>query len=403
MEERVVTVEKVVFGGKGLSRDLQKVTLIPLTLPGEKVRIRITREHRDYLEAEALEIVEPSPDRRSPDCRYFGTCGGCQISHASYPAQVRLKESILKETLRRNRIEIPEIQVFTAAPFGYRQRARLKYDFRQKRLGFHETGSNRIVDIQECLCLTPGLNQLLTIIRQALPAHQVPNLGEIDCYENDAGETFAFFHGLLPESLRSELQRSIRVRDASEASRSPWKVHFRNIPFPIRPDIFLQVNPNLWNGMVQEVESHHEDGLDRIALELYCGAGFLTMPLAAKFRKIIACEENSAAIRFAAENCPNRNIEWVCSPAEKMRFPSDATAAIVDPPRAGLHKKVIEEFRNRPFHKITYVSCDCSSFARDVKALEYRYRLSRLSLMDLFPQTYHFEIIALLESRVSQM
>jgi len=399
MQEKVVTIEKVVFGGKGLSRDLQKVTLIPYTLPGETVRIRITHQHRDYMEADALEIVKPSTDRQTPDCRYFGTCGGCQISHAQYSAQVRLKEIILKETLARNRIEVPEIQIFTAAPFGYRHRARLKYDFQKRQLGFHETGSNRVVDIQDCLCLTPGLNQLLKTLRHALPAHPVRNLREIDCYENDAGETFAFFHGSLPESLRNELSGKIKLLEVNDFSA---KIRFRKNAFPIRPDIFLQVNPKLWNAMVQEVESHHNDSLDRVALELYCGAGFFTLPMATKFRKLIACEENAAAVRFAAQNSPNQNIDWICSPVEKMRFPSEATVAIVDPPRAGLHKKVIEQFANRRFHKITYVSCDCSSFARDLKALKDHYKLSRLSLLDAFPQTYHFETIALLEPLVSK-
>ena len=339
MEEKVVTIEKVVFGGKGLSRDLQKIALIPYTLPGEKVRIRITREHRDYMEAEALEILQPSPDRQSPDCRYFGTCGGCQLSHANDSAQVRLKENILKETLARNQIEMPEIQVFSAAPFGYRHRARLKYDLQKRRLGFHETGSNRVVDIQECLCLTPGLNQVLNTLRNALPAYTIRNLGEIDCYENDSGETFAFFHGSLPEKLRNELSKKVKLLDAARAGDSTAQIRFRNYTFPMRPDIFLQVNPKLWNTMVQEVESHHEESRDRIAMELYCGAGFFTLPLATKFRKIIACEENAAAVHFAQQNSPNRNIDWICSPVEKFPFPSEATVAIVDPPRAGLHKK----------------------------------------------------------------
>ncbi len=402
MEEKVVTIEKVVFGGKGLSRDLQRVTLIPYTLPGEKVRIRITREHRDYMEAEAVEIIEPSPDRQSPDCRYFGTCGGCQMSHANDSAQVRLKETILQETLARNRIDIPEIQVFTSVSFGYRHRARLKYDSQKRQLGFHEIGSNRVVDIQECLCLTPGLNQLLKTLRNALPAYPALNLDEIDCYENESGETFAFFRGSLPQALRMELSRKVKIVDATQTNFSA-EVRFRGYTFPIHPEIFLQVNPKLWNAMVQEVESHHEDSLDRIALELYCGAGFFTLPMARKFRKIIACEENAAAIRFAEQNYPNRNIDWVCIPVEKLRFPAEATVAIVDPPRAGLHKKVIEQFSNKRFDRITYVSCDCSSFARDLKSLKDRYKLSRLSLIDVFPQTYHFETIALLEPLVPKI
>src|SRR4030095_2126332 len=112
MEEKKVKIEKVVFGGKGLSRDLEKVTFIPLTLPGETVLARVTKEHPDFQEAEAISIIEPSPFRVVPDCKYFGICGGCQLSHATYEKQIEIKLQILQETLHRNQIEFPSVEVY---------------------------------------------------------------------------------------------------------------------------------------------------------------------------------------------------------------------------------------------------------------------------------------------------
>ena len=173
MQQADVVIEKVVYGGKGLSRDLQRVTFVPFTLPGEKVQIRIKHERRDYLEAEAISILEPSADRVIPDCPYFGACGGCHLSHAKYDAQLRLKEQMLRESLQRSKVSAPEIVVFPSKPFGSRHRVRLKYNAGAKALGFFEAESNRIVDIRECLCATPGINRFIQAARTILSANPV--------------------------------------------------------------------------------------------------------------------------------------------------------------------------------------------------------------------------------------
>ena len=396
MTEKVFTIEKVVFGGKGISRDLQKVTFVPYTLAGEKVRARIKKDRRDYIEAEATEILEPSPDRVPPDCRYFGTCGGCQISHASYRKQLAMKEETLRETLRRNHLEIPEVQIIPGKPFGYRHRARLKFDAKHRRLGFFQAESNQVTDIHECLCLTPGLNRLLHLLRNRLLTAHIPGLTEIDCYENHRGETAAFFNASLPTESRAPLKKETRVHVLRESDAVGIRMRFRNYELPMHPDIFLQANPDLWNVLVQEVESHQDNSKNRVAVELYSGAGFFTVPLSKKFQKIIAVEENEAAVRFAKENHSSPTIEWVCDKAETFDIPEGTTAVIVDPPRAGLHRNVVRGLLTKSVERITYVSCDCASFARDVKNLRERYRLSKLTLIDLFPQTYHFETVALL-------
>jgi 23S rRNA (uracil1939-C5)-methyltransferase len=387
MEEKVVKIEKVVFSGKGLSRDLEKVTFVPLTLPGETVRVRITKDHPDYFEAEAISIETPSGDRVAPACPYFGICGGCQMSHATYTRQVAIKRQILEETLRRNQVPFPQIELHVGKDFGYRHRAQLKYDSRNRRLGFFEAGSNQVVDIQECICLTPGLNHLLRKLRSDLCSTQISSLKEIECYENDRGETAAYF---LPEQPWPQF---------AQYKNPDLTISFRQFRYPMHPRIFLQVNPGMWKTMIQEVEGHYSEKNLNFALELYCGSGFFTAPLSARFAKMIACEENAEAVEYARTSHHLSNVQWVRAKAEDFLFPASPDAVIVDPPRAGLHHRVLQQLlKNQPAW-ITYISCDCTTFSRDIKKLKEFYEIQRITLLDLFPQTFHFETIALLEKR----
>lgn len=394
MEDKIITIEKVVYGGKGLSRDLEQVVFVPYTLPGEKVRVQIRKRRRDYLEADPIEIVDPSPNRVPPDCQYFGRCGGCQLSHADYKTQIELKLGMLKEALQRNKIPIPsEIQVISGPPFRYRHRAQLKIDSRGGRIGFYETETNQIVDIKECLCLTPALNTFLQRTRNLLIGTST-QISEVHCYENDSGETAAYFNAPLPDDIRTELSKKTLILDSND---TPFKFRFRDAEFPMHPDFFLQVNPKLFREMVQEVEGHYTKS-DRTVVELYCGTGFFTIPLARLFKKMYACEENRKAIDYAREHFRVPNIDWVNKKAEMLRFPPEASVLVVDPPRSGLNKAITDNILIHSFEYISYISCDAASFSRDLKLLSKKYRLERLTLIDLFPQTYHFETIAKLSA-----
>src|SRR6185312_1725280 len=148
------------------------------------------------------------------------------------------------------------------------------------------------------LCLTPGLNKLLANLRTALTATPLPNLSEIECYENEVGETAVYFNAKVPSNLRNELSNITSVFDPQDAEGAGLTVKFRDSEFPMGPGVFLQVNPGLWRSMVQEVESHFQNS-DAVVTELYCGAGFFTVAIAPHVRKIQACEENPRAIQFA--------------------------------------------------------------------------------------------------------
>jgi 23S rRNA (uracil1939-C5)-methyltransferase len=392
--EQTVTIEKIVHGGKGLARIDGQVVFVPFTLPGETVRIQITKKHRDYLEGQVIEVVKQSKNRIPPDCPYFGRCGGCQISHATYEHQLEIKKGVLIESLQRNKISFPEPEVIAGSPFSYRHRAQLKYSARKNQLGFYEMESNQIVDVQRCLCLTPALTKLLTTLRNALTATPLPNLSEIECYENEVGETAVYFNSRIPANLRNELSNTASVFDPQDAENAGLTIKFRDSEFPMGPGVFLQINPGLWKAMVQEVESHFKKNSNAAVTELYCGAGFFTVAIASRVQKVFAVEENPRAIQFAKSHHSAKNIEWICARAEDYKIQQETTDILVDPPRAGLHKNVIERLLKLKPNSISYVSCDPASLSRDLKLLTKNYRVQRLVLLDLFSQTYHFETIA---------
>lgn len=394
MEDQTVTIEKIVHGGKGLGRINGQVVFVPFTLPGETVRVQITKKHRDYLEGQVIEVVTPSAKRIPPDCAYFGRCGGCQISHTTYDHQIELKKNVLIESLQRNKISFPPPEIISGTPFSYRHRAQLKYSARKSQLGFYEMESNQIVDVQRCLCLTPGLNKLLSTLRIALTATPLPSLSEIECYENESGQTAVYFNSKIPSNLRNELSIITSVFDPQDVEQTGLTVKFRDSEFPMGPGVFLQVNPGLWKAMVQEVEGHFQKKSDAIVTELYCGAGFFTVAIAPHVEKVFACEENPRAIQFAKTHHSAKNIEWICARAEDYKIPQQTSDVLVDPPRAGLHKNVVEQLLKLKPRSISYVSCDPASLCRDLKLLSKNYSIQRLVLLDLFSQTYHFETIA---------
>lgn len=392
--DSTVTIEKIVHGGKGLARINGQVVFVPFTLPGETVRVQITKKHRDYLEGQVIEVVTPSSKRIPPDCAYFGRCGGCQISHGTYEHQIEIKKNVLIESLQRNKILFPDPEVIAGTPFSYRHRAQLKYSARKNQLGFYEMESNQIVDVQRCLCLTSGLNKLLGTLRTALNANPLPNLSEIECYENELGETAVYFNARIPSHLRNELSNITAVFDPQDEETAGLTVKFRDSEFPIGPGVFLQINPGLWKAMVQEVETHFQTKSDAVVTEFYCGAGFFTVAIAPHVQKVFACEENPKAIQFAKTHHSAKNIEWICTRAEDYKIPQQTTDILLDPPRAGLHKNVTAQLLRLKPRSISYVSCDPASLSRDLKQFSRDYRVQRMVLLDLFSQTYHFETIA---------
>ena len=385
-------MEKWVYGGEGLLRVNGRVVLTPFVLPGEKVRVEIG----EGVNARLAEVVEPSPDRVKPPCPLFARCGGCHYQHAPYEFQLARKVEILREQLRRvGKIEYSgEIETIGGPPLGYRNRVQvhiLSSGRAGRRLGYLARRSHKLVPLTEdCPVASPRLNRALAAMRERLHDARFPR----------------FVRSL--ELFTNETDVQVNVIDTAQPLRRDffdWCESVNTLDYPtalgtfrVGPKSFFQVNRFLVERLVDAALS---DAEGNAALDLYAGVGLFAIPMARRFASVTAVEAGSSAVRdleFSA-----RGREFNAAGALRVehsrvedyvaRLETTPDFILADPPRAGLGKEVVAHLNRLAPPRLTIVSCDPATLARDLAALP-GYSIDRLTLVDLFPQTYHIETVA---------
>ncbi len=416
-------IESVAFKGYGVARIDGKVVFVPLTMTGDEAWVEITEEKKKYSTARLSEIIKPSPERVSPPCPYFGTCGGCQWQHINYPAQAELKKEILQELLKRlgRLLNIPSISVVPSPkPYDYRVRVKLKV--KGKAMGYYQERSHRIVDVERCPISHPLVNQIIQRLREDLDALSRTDEVKINVSaEERRGVLLFHFHSYdqRAEPFAKELIRSqpilkgiaITQNDGHRLAGDPTlnftiplshEIEKREVKLRISPESFLQVYPEQNQRLVQTVLQFSEADQDDRVFDLYAGVGNLTLPLAMGAKEVVGIEENRTAFedaQFNAEKNGVKNCHFIHGRVEdvlldrKRELPD---LVVLDPPRTGCKAILDQVVRLKP-KKIIYVSCEPTTFARDLRLFwERGYSLQRLSLIDMFPQTYHMEVVGLL-------
>jgi 23S rRNA (uracil1939-C5)-methyltransferase len=388
-------VEKLVYGGEGLSRLNGRVVFTPFVLPGERIRAESRQEKPGLVRAHAVEVLDPAPERVAAPCPYFTRCGGCHYQHAPYEYQLAAKRAILVEELRRlGKIEPPaEIEIVSAEPWAYRNRAQLHVE--DGRLGYREARSHRLCAIDRCPISSPAINDairtLVSMQRDSRWPRFVRSIEifsderevQINVLETDRPVARRFFDwcaDLIPGVVTGALDYEKRFRVSSNS--------------------FFQVNRFLADRLVEvglgDVSGDH-------ALDLYAGVGLFSMPLASRFKTVTAIESGGGAVRdlqFNAERAGLTNIDAQQRTAEEsLAGIADAPDFILlDPPRSGLGKPVVERLLALQAPRVTIVACDPATLARDLSALVAGgYRIDRMALVDLFPQTFHMETVVALK------
>lgn len=392
-----VTVEKLVYGGEGLGRVDGRVVLAPFVLPGERIRAQAEQEKPNLVRARALEVLRPAPERVAAPCPYFGRCGGCHYQHAPYELQLAAKQEILREELRRlGKIDPPaEIQVISGEPWGYRNRA--QFHIEGGRLGYWEARSHKLCAVDHCPISSPVLNAVLTALNAMLRDRRWPR----------------FVRAL--EVFTDEEQVQLNVTEASEpVARRFFDWCAEQIPglvpgpldygrrYRVGGQSFFQANRFLLEPLVEAaLEAAHGDS----AVELYAGVGLFSLPLGERFQNATAVESGSAAVRdlqFNLERAGRTNVTARKAAAEEFMEKLDQAPefVLVDPPRAGLGKLVVKRLAELRPPMVTMVSCDPATLARDLAGLiAAGYRIEKMTLVDLFPQTYHLETVVRLKNR----
>ena len=415
-------IEKAIYGGAGLARAEGKAVFVPFALPGELVEATIAEESKSYSTAELTEVLEPSADRRAAPCPYFGTCGGCHYQHAEYAAQVEMKRAILRETLERARVlDIPEIQALTGEPFGYRNRVRLHVEKTPFRLCYKKRNSHVNLPVDACSIAAPTLDKAIAALHReggglGAWAREV----ELFTYEAQNSLLASFWtERLKPEATRlletcwPQLQKllpgivgagvfsaergAMTGKLLAQAGEGALTYRAAMRKYRVSLGSFFQVNRFLIDRLVDLVIG---ESRGNTAWDLYAGVGLFSVVLAERFGEVVAVESGGAAVRDLRENLRGTRHRIVS--AETAAFLRKAVEqqqpapdlVVVDPPRAGLGRDVTTLLGKVRARNVTYVSCDPATLSRDVAALlESGYRLAKMHLVDLFPQTFHLESV----------
>jgi 23S rRNA (uracil1939-C5)-methyltransferase len=386
-----VTVEKLVYGGDALGRVEGRVVLAPFALPGERIRVETEREKPGLVHARTLEVLTPSAQRAAAPCPVFGRCGGCHYQHASYEYQLEAKRAILGEALLRlGKLATPaEFDVISGEPWGYRNRVQLHIE--HGALGFREARSHQLCAIRECPIASPRINQVIAELHAMLSDARWPRMirslevftderqVQINVTETDRPIGKRFFDWCaerIPEMVEGALDYDGRYR--------------------VSRNSFFQVNRFLVDRLVEAAVDGAEG---ETAFDLYAGVGLFAPALARKFHQVTAVESGSAAVRdlvFNTSRAGLANVRAELAAVEDFlaHVERPADLILLDPPRTGLGKTVVRRLTELRAPRIVMVACDPATLARDLAALVAGgYSMDRLTLCDLFPQTYHMEVI----------
>ncbi len=431
-------IEKAIYGGASLARvpadapsdgptELAgKAVFVPGALPGELVEATIANDRRSYITARLDSVLEPAPSRITPGCEYYGRCGGCHYQHADYPAQLAMKRSILLESLERAHAEISSnIRVLSADPWTYRNRIRLHVaKLPQPSLSYREAASHRDLPVTHCPVAAPILQQAIAAFNELLQkqpalAHDLSEIEFFTTAEESALLVSLFTNRPnatehLPRSVADALLPTLpvltgvrtfsldpktrRTQPSAAWGQASLEYAVGPLSYQVSAGAFFQVNRHLIPTLVEEVVALRSGS---IAWDLYAGVGLFAQALAQRFEQVIAVESSAASTADLARNLHGARHKRIAK--DTLRFLQSPPAprpdlVVVDPPRAGLGAEVCQRLAAAQPRRILYVSCDPSTLARDLRTLQPSgYRPVALTLIDLFPQTFHLETVATLE------
>ena len=409
-------------GPYGIGRHDGRVIMVPGTVPGDRVTARLIESKGSYAIAELINITQPSAQRRRPPCPYVGPCGGCPWQQIDYGAQLTAKQQSLEDTLRRiGKLKDFAILPMVAAPreFHYRRRIRLHSNNRRQ-VGFSRSLSHDLVEIDTCEVASERVNRALEQVRSWVK-EAATNIVEIEIVAGD-GENelvlIAFADGPLAPSDGAKISKLLDggaglcgVIVTGYGRRQVWGdtrisvATETDMRLAVEADVFTQVNPEGNRTILQHLLDAGEFSNRDYVLELYCGAGNFTLSIARRAGKVVAVEGHRHAVdsgKLNAQRNGIENIRWRVAPvpaavAQLARRKERFSKIVLDPPRAGA-KGIARNLAVLDAETILYISCDPATLARDLAALAKRgYRLQTVQPIDLFPQTFHIEALAVVK------
>jgi 23S rRNA (uracil1939-C5)-methyltransferase len=396
------------FGGAAFGRMADgKPVFVPFAIPGERVRVRIPRERKDYNIGELVEVLTPSPQRITPRCRHFGECGGCHYQHLTYAHQLEVKEKIVLDQMRRiGKMAEPPVRPIIPSPAGWNYRNTMQFHLSTDgKPGFRDVSGVRVMEIHECHLPQPEIDETWP----NLDIDPAAGIDRVMLRAGSDGELLAGLEGNQEKPPELELDAPLSLHylgrggDYLMAGDAYSIMRVNGMDFAVSPRSFFQVNLPQAEAMVQYVLANCNINAESTALDLYCGVGLFSAFLAPKVKQLAGVElSESACNDFALNLDAHDNVSLYVGKVEEVvtSLELKPDLVILDPPRAGLDRRVVEYLKKVKPQQVIYVSCDPSTLARDCKRLiEGGFTVESIQPFDLFPHTYHVECVVMLSEK----
>lgn len=406
MEVEIATLTNL---GVGLGRvpvgEGKWVVMVPFTLPGERVRVRVYRNHKNYSEADLLAVLTPSPHRIAPKCPLFGQCGGCQYQHLTYTEQLKWKRQQVEELLKYMAGVEFHVAPVIGSPrkFGYRSKITPHFHcgsriaegglVKAQPIGFLKQGTRfDIIDVPQCPIATPEINEKLTEVRAKTQTRLTAGEYKRDstlllrhAQEGVVTDYDAVIHEVIPQSANPQ---------SAIPGPQSLRLHF------LARD-FFQNNPFILPAFTGYVREQAAGSGAKFLVDAYCGSGLFALSCAPAFERVTGIELSETSVKFATENAAANGIANATFRAGDaaqifagLDFPPAETAVVIDPPRKGCAESFLAQLFAFGPRAVVYVSCDPATQMRDLKGfLAAGYRLTAVQPFDLFPQTRHLECV----------
>lgn len=408
-----IKVIDILQDGRGVGKADSKVYFIEGASFGETCDIEIINEKKNFIEAKKLKTTQQSCHFTQPPCPYFYECGGCTIMDTNYNTQIKLKENLIKNALKKTcGINIENIEILPSEKLGYRNKIRLQVD-EKGRLAYNKKSSNDLVAINDCFLANNHIRENLPIIRK-LTEDITTNLGKIireisirsngkeillNIYTNDEEKLYKYLKGEYPNQTYNI--NLINGRKIMTIGNDYLNFKLKDKIFKVSKDDFYQVNDYQIENLYDSARKYLEK--DKKLLDLFCGSGISS--IAINDDHIVGIEINKSAIEDAKQNALANNLKDYKFIAKNAKYIDQKfikikkiKAVTVDPPRAGLDKEIIKTLTKTKIEKIIYISCNPQTLARDIKRfIDRGYKLEKIKAVDMFPQTMHVETIALIQ------
>ena len=395
-----VLISSVNHQGYGVARINNKVVFVENAITDDVVDIEIVKEYKKYALGDVVNFVSMSKEHITSACPYYDKCGGCQISHITHKAQLDFKKEKMRNIFSRYLDMEISPKIISVNEYNYRNK--VVFHIKDGKLGFYEDGTNKLIKIDNCLLLDERINNLIPLFNNLDLTYVEKIMVRVT-----SKEVMVVFYGFIDkiDVLKKYVSSIIlvNIKEKLLYGKSYIKEEVNGLKFIISYNSFFQVNTKAMVRLYDKVLKYANLTKEDDVLDLFCGTGTIGIYLSRYCKSVLGVEIVEEAIKDANINKELNNIDnisFICGDVDRVineKF--NQNVLVVDPPRSGLNKNTKNVILNNGFDRIVYVSCDPMTLVRDLKDLSSKYEFKEITLVDMFPNTYHVESVCLLERR----